>query len=922
MSDAKPFLSLFCICGDAGAKTLGRMLKSVLHRADGALVDEIVIGWNGKDDQALHAAVHEAYPSGADWFKPSWSNVGAQIRSFDQAKPVLTILRQEWKNDFSIARNETMALCKGEWVLWLDSDDIASSAADTESLDGLKAIEAVENDLLPKEEKTGERAAGGGGSLREWLKQLAWNITCVRTPYDYMVNDQGKAVIRQFRRRLLRKECYLWHLPIHELAQPIPGLVESSVNTLGLLVRHYPEQESAERLMRNKGVLDAMQERKGSPQDTSKPIDYADARHAYDVASVNIGLGDLAAADAAIRNAISRGGAKIDTYRYRLTRAHINITRGMYETAYAEAVAATGLEPEMPDAWFVAGECMSLLGQWAACISFIKVGESKPAAFQPVDFVVARDTKPRTMIAAAYCELGKPELGVPYAEEAVRLHPTDAASLSALDRAKREADKNKAIAGALDAVSLLVSKREVETADVLLKAADTAVTLRGIHWLPRYQELRAATNAGLEHLRRDRELGDYPPPGMSLHPDEVYYDTKNGQPEDTESVVQYWRAAGHLVHRVAVTPDGVIVRRRPTKKRHITFYSPHAITQWDPYFPELYGIGGSEAAVVYLATELARRGYPITVYCPTGTYVGCDLGFVWRSLASFNMRDDHGLLIACRAPWVLRNPELRSPTFVWHQDNGYGSKWHWNQELDKRSVGSFHVSDWAKAGLIRELGGSDESRHHTIGNGVPAEWCMPNWKKSFVRNPHRVIYASDPTRGLDTLLNCWPHIVGAVPDAELYIYGAMMTTQALVNGTHNTQREIVFLQMKDKINTLKRLTYKGLIGQGKLTEEMLLAGVYAYAGGLMPEGYGIALAQAAAAGCAVVYPQEGALPGIHSQQWMVPPVKSEEGAKQFLDTVVRAMTEDTDRLAVSQRILEHHTWSAVADRLETVLKGV
>ena len=50
MSD-KPFLSMFCICGDAGAKTLGRMLKSVLHRADGTLVERK--GRRGAEGRAL-----------------------------------------------------------------------------------------------------------------------------------------------------------------------------------------------------------------------------------------------------------------------------------------------------------------------------------------------------------------------------------------------------------------------------------------------------------------------------------------------------------------------------------------------------------------------------------------------------------------------------------------------------------------------------------------------------------------------------------------------------------------------------------------------------------------------------------------------------------------------------------------------------
>lgn len=932
------YLSLMVICGDSGVKTLGRMLKSILVRADGPMVDEVVIGWNGTGgDQHLRDAIYEVDKNahsldlGAD--------AGATV-ILNSAGTRTTVVRQIWRNDFAWARNDVMQRCKGEWILWADSDDIICSTADPE---GLKAIEACERSL-GVEPSTGN-GGSGGQTLKDWLKRLPWNVTCVRAPYDYHIDANGNADVRQFRRRVLKRDCYSWRLPIHELAYPFPGIIESAAETGGLLLRHYPSEESAAKLQRNKAVLDMMQERKGSPDDQSKPVDFADARHAFDVASMNIGLGDLAAADYAIRVAISRSGVDTDTYRYRLTRSLIALQRGQNEAAYAEAVAAAGLKPEMQDAWFMAAECQYLAGKWASCITFYELGASKKPAAQAVDYVISREVKPRAQAAVAFCELGTPEKGLQLAEEAVRMYPNDDLAVKTYKRVTYEIAKRKGLDGALDAVELLLQSREVEAAEAVLDAAKNAVSLRGITWIPRYQELRALAKAKA-WLKRDRLKGD--PADLSLpshweNSEVVYYDTKTGAPEDTEGLVDFWSSNNtgeyqNQVLQVVSASDGLAVRVRKTAKPRLTFYAPHAISQWDPTTPEKSGVGGSESAVVYLSRELAKRGYPITVYCPTGAVVGCDMGFVWRGLSYFNTRADHGILIACRAPWILRNPDLKSPTFVWHQDNGYGSDWHWNAELDKRSKGSLHVSSWAQTGLIRELVtaqsrnpdpgqqhwkdalGRDPFRtHRVIGNGVEENWCLVSGTPSTGRHPHRVIYASDPTRGLDTLLNCWPYVREAVPDAELHVYGDLITGQAF-NMVSGTSWELAFVAMKKKLHNTEGVVYKSRVGQIELSKAMAEASVYAYPGGMMPEGYGIALAQAAAAGCAVVFPAEGALPDIHDTSYMVPPIRSEELAKKFLDQLIAAVKNtEHDRVGYSRRIQAEHTWGRVADRFEQAL---
>ena len=57
-----------------------------------------------------------------------------------------TVIQSEWKNDFSLARNDSISAAKGKWIIWLDADD---RILETDKL-ALKKLTEQDPDIHPK----------------------------------------------------------------------------------------------------------------------------------------------------------------------------------------------------------------------------------------------------------------------------------------------------------------------------------------------------------------------------------------------------------------------------------------------------------------------------------------------------------------------------------------------------------------------------------------------------------------------------------------------------------------------------------------------------------------------------------------------------------------------------------------------------
>ncbi len=889
-----PLLSLGMICGDTGLLTLERCLRSVLVRPEGPGVDEIVIGFNGTDNATFHRII-----------EPVAHDV-----------PVV-VIHQTWEDDFAKARNEVFSNARGEWILTLDSDDHWSSLGDEVSPDGLPAYNAVCRQYGIPEISDGK----GGTTLREFLRQLVWNVNVVAGVYDYLINPSGECEVRQQTRRVVRRSAgWVWEHKIHEALYLVGPSPEMSVFQPGLLIRHYPVITEQTRLGRNQRIIEVL-EASGAQKD---------ARHAFDLSAMHATQGVWEKVIDDLNQALNKAQNNDDVYFYRLCKVTAALSLGNTMLALQESVAAVATCPERQEGYWAAVDCCARLGNWQAVVHFFELGAVCKPVLGKVDYVVSRCVNPRVHAANAWCQLGEPEKGIPLAKEAARLVPSSEAAVRMIKQCQDEVKKKEVSDGVLQLVERLIAVRDHDTADRILTAAEESPALRELASSPKFQ--------ALERRIVPFVVGSSPTWLNEVAEDEGAVGAPaTGPLEDAKGLIERFHGAGTQVIRYVEreTADGVdrAVVFKSTRKEPIVFYCPMGAVPWDPNYPEAFGIGGSETAAIMLARELARRGYPVTMYCPGGQPIQPNAanGIVWYGLQAFNPKKLDGIVVACRAPFILRNPELQSPTWIWHQDNGYGAMfgndWHWNRAIDERSQGSLHVSAWARAGLCKEIGIPPNGHHAVIGNGIPKEWVWERLKERPERNPHRVIYASDPTRGLDTLLNAWPHVKKAAPDAELHVYcdfDASLKIAAHIStvGTGKTVPGIVELFKRVKALDADRSTtgvnFHGRVPQPVLARALFASSVYAYPGGMMPEGFGVSLVQAAAAGCAVVYPHDGALPEVLPDRVyeVSGPAVTEAAAQEFMERLIEAVEHPSavNRELVSAEAWERHGWPIVADR--------
>ncbi|MGH3836287.1 MAG: glycosyltransferase family 2 protein, partial [Pseudonocardiaceae bacterium] len=158
--------------------------ESILGRVLGqaaAFCDEMVIVDTGSQDHTLEVA----------------REAGARVLDF------------AWIDDFAVARNVSLNACRGDWVLWLDADDVVTSDVQT-------AIRGAKREIL-----TG-------------------NLDAIATPYRYsFAAETGACTFSFYRERLVRRAPELrWVGAVHEVLM-VPG--SRILHREDLYIEHHPD---------------------------------------------------------------------------------------------------------------------------------------------------------------------------------------------------------------------------------------------------------------------------------------------------------------------------------------------------------------------------------------------------------------------------------------------------------------------------------------------------------------------------------------------------------------------------------------------------------------------------------------------------------------------------------------------------------
>jgi 2-polyprenyl-3-methyl-5-hydroxy-6-metoxy-1,4-benzoquinol methylase/glycosyltransferase involved in cell wall biosynthesis len=280
------------------------------------------------------------------------------------------------------------------------------------------------------------------------------------------------------------------------------------------------------------------------------------------------------------------------------------------------------------------------------------------------------------------------------------------------------------------------------------------------------------------------------------------------------------------------------------------------------------GIGGSETAVIQMAKAWADMGCQVVVYSNVN---GIYDGVFYRNSDRYDPTYMSDVFISWRVPTIFANgrPNAKTTIFwvhdIYHpiQVPGYAQNeipQEWVDQMDYVMV----LSEAHKK-IIERMHPTLTSKTLVTRNGIdPLRYLGKDIKKV----PHKYFYSSSYDRGLEELLEVWPQIKTAIPDAELHVaYGTQVAEHMFKALGEGEKLRRLYISL-GKMKSLPGVIHHERIGQQELADIQLSCEAWLYpyqpnhesgTGGFI-ETYCITALEAQAARCKIVSRKNGALP--------------------------------------------------------------
>lgn len=329
-------------------------------------------------------------------------------------------------------------------------------------------------------------------------------------------------------------------------------------------------------------------------------------------------------------------------------------------------------------------------------------------------------------------------------------------------------------------------------------------------------------------------------------------------------------------------------------------------------------LGGSEEAVMYLSAALRDLGRNVRVYCPLPPHrvPGPDArGVDWQDATDFNYNDEHGTLVIWRsAQTVLQLLQAKQKAegncmpginacFLWLHDAGLGVSNQMADVVGKVVNGAVVLSEY-HARAIRKAGFTGGLT--VLSNGIPPIECGTE------RDPNRVVYSSCPSRGLVPLLEMWPAVKAACPEAYLDVYYDW--------GMLERMQPEIYERVKAAYEAVRHLDVKhhGGVSHATLHGALQNCNVWAYSHfeSTTVETSCISVMKAAAAGATVLTVPNGALP--ETGDGLAEFVKSPQAYQRRLIECIKAPESVEVRQRRSAAALDRFEWHQVARRFSNL----
>jgi 2-polyprenyl-3-methyl-5-hydroxy-6-metoxy-1,4-benzoquinol methylase/glycosyltransferase involved in cell wall biosynthesis len=318
-----------------------------------------------------------------------------------------------------------------------------------------------------------------------------------------------------------------------------------------------------------------------------------------------------------------------------------------------------------------------------------------------------------------------------------------------------------------------------------------------------------------------------------------------------------WITARGIIEGFIIGPDRVqVCGWRPSpRKGKVVFYAGNVDPQPEKILEG--GQGGSETALCKMAELFARRGYEVKVYASESALglrgdqitideqEALDGQVFYGSASEWNPGEECDLFVSSRRPDAFDRSIAAKETVLWLHDAEYGEEL--TEERALRAGTILAMSEFQKVLLRRRYDFLQKAKVHVTRNGIEPKW----FKEAPKRKKPWVVYSSSPDRGLDVLLECWPAIKKAVPDAELHHTYAPVYQQFAQVYPHLQKLSARIAKLSEADGVVAHSN----MGQRELAELFLASKVWAYpsfvtwADEWFPEISCISAMEAQAGGC-------------------------------------------------------------------------
>lgn len=327
-------------------------------------------------------------------------------------------------------------------------------------------------------------------------------------------------------------------------------------------------------------------------------------------------------------------------------------------------------------------------------------------------------------------------------------------------------------------------------------------------------------------------------------------------------------------------------------------FHPETFTPWGPNSIR-QGIGGSEEAVIYMASELTKLGNKVTVFNNRleADEEKEDPRYLPPQMAG---KERYDVAIVWRIPEIITHirPLAKKVLFWPHDTCGHQISKAVFQEIDE----VLWLSKWQRAQWI-SVNPYFEKFSRIFGNGLEASQ-FPEIRTK--KNPYACIYGSNYARGLNYLLDIWPDIKQDFPKATLDVYYGWDHWGLLTKLQEQT--------LRDKLHQLKNagVTEQGKVGHKELAQAYAKASLWTYPC-THAETFCITAIKAQAAGCIPVIVQGSALNEVSSSGYQC------ETHHQYPELLKKALQEAPDktlqeRKSLREKVLDQFTWKKIAER--------